>query len=223
MARSALIIGASRGLGLGLAGALAARGWQVMGTARGPAPELEAAKTISLEQVDINDGPGCDALAARLAGQRFDFVLINAGMYGDRNWTAETATTQEVGAIIFTNAVAPIRLARLLLPLVTDGGAIAFMSSRMGSVGANTTGGGDLYRASKAALNSMSRGFAVNDVAGRPVAVLNLHPGWVRTAMGGAGAPLSVEESVRGLADVIEATRAPGHYFLDYQGDTIPW
>ena len=173
--------------------------------------------------MDINDGPGCQALAGRLAGRRFDLILINAGIYGDREWTADTATPHEVGDIMFTNAVAPIRLARMLLPLLADGGTMAFMSSRMGSVAANTTGGGDLYRASKAALNSMTRGFAAHDVAGRPVAVLSLHPGWVRTAMGGAGAPLSVEQSVRGLADVLGRAWAPGHSFLDYQGETIPW
>jgi NAD(P)-dependent dehydrogenase (short-subunit alcohol dehydrogenase family) len=226
--KTALIVGASRGLGLGLARELAARGWQVTGTARDQAPQLDAAANdaggrLAIEHVDINDGAGVAAFVARLAGERFAFVLVNAGVYGPQHQSVDEATPEDMGALVFTNAVAPVRLARLLLPLVADGGAIAFMSSRMGSVADNLSGGMDLYRASKAALNSLTRGFAVNDVGARPVTVLNLHPGWVRTAMGGDGAPLSVEESVRGLADVVEDQRGPGHLFLDYQNAVVPW
>lgn len=226
--KRAVIVGASRGLGLGLTRELASRGWQVMATARGSAPELEAAAAkaggpIRLEHVDINDGAGVAAFAARLAGEHFGLVVINAGVYGPKHQAVDAATPEDMGSLVFTNAVAPVRLARQLLPLVVDGGAIAFMSSRMGSVAENVSGGMDLYRASKAALNSLTRGFAANDVGRRPVAVLSLHPGWVRTAMGGDNAPLSVDESVRGLADVIEKGHAPGHRFLDYQNATIPW
>lgn len=108
---------------------------------------------------------------------------------------------------MYTNAAAPIRLARRLLPLIADGGTLAFMSSNMGSVADNLSGGMELYRASKAALNSLTRGFVATNVGDRPIAVLTMHPGWVRTAMGGPDAPLAIEESMAGLADVIEASR----------------
>lgn len=228
--KTAIIVGASRGLGLGLARELAGRGWHVTATARdaGAATGLADAVAasdgrIAVEEVDIDRTESVEALAERVAGRRFDLAFVNAGVSGPQHQSVDAVTPEEIGALLYTNAVAPIRTARRLLPLVADGGTIAFMSSRMGSVADNTSGGMDLYRASKAALNSLTRGFAANDVGDRPVAVLTMHPGWVRTAMGGDNAALSVEESVSGLIDVIEANRAPGHRFLDHQGTELPW
>lgn len=228
--RAALIVGASRGIGLGLARELASRGWRVIATARNSARADELAHAadgfggrIEVEEVDIDNVGSVDALVGRLRGRQLDLALVNAGVYGPQHQSVDHATAEEVGALVFTNAVAPVRLARRLLPLVADGGAIAFTTSRMGSVADNLSGGMDLYRASKAALNSLTRGFAANDVGEKPVAVLNLHPGWVRTDMGGESAPLEVEESVKGLVDVIEAPRTAGQHFLDYQNNTLPW
>jgi NAD(P)-dependent dehydrogenase (short-subunit alcohol dehydrogenase family) len=124
---------------------------------------------------------------------------------------------------MWTNALAPIRIAERLLPRVADGGTVAFMSSVLGSIGENTSGGYDLYRISKASLNMLARGFAATAAKDRRITVLNLHPGWVRTDMGGSAAPLSVEDSVRGLADVLETRRSAKHLYLDYQGREIPW
>ena len=228
--KTVVIIGASRGLGLGLAREFACRGWRVTATARSAATASELADAvaasdgrIAVEEVDIDRAESIDALAAQLAGRRFDLVFINAGVSGPEHQSVDAATPQELGALMYTNAVAPIRIARRLLPLVADGGTVAFMSSNMGSIGGNLSGGMDLYRASKAALNSLTRGFVANDVRDRPIAVLTMHPGWVRTAMGGPDAPLSIKESVAGLADVIEASRPPGHRFVDYQGAELPW
>lgn len=228
--KTALIVGASRGLGLGLAKELAGRGWQVIATARTPgtAAGLAGAAAasggrITVEACDLDSPASVDALVARLAGKRLDLALVNAGVSGPAHRSVEQATPEEVGALFYTNAVAPVRMARGLLPLVPDGGVLAFMSSVMGSVAANTMGGHDLYRASKAALNSATRGFVAQHLGGRAVQVLSLHPGWVRTDMGGPSAAVGVEESVAGLADVIEAPRAAGHHFLDYKGETIAW
>ena len=228
--KTVVIIGASRGLGLGLAREFARRGWRVTATARSAATANELADAvaasdgrIAVEEVDIDRAESVDALAARLAGRRFDLVFINAGVSGPQHQSVDAATPQEIGALMYTNAVAPIRIARRLLPLVADGGTVAFMSSNMGSIGGNLSGGMDLYRASKAALNSLTRGFVANDVRDRPIAVLTMHPGWVRTAMGGPDAALSIEESVAGLADVIEASRPPGHRFIDHRGAELPW
>jgi NAD(P)-dependent dehydrogenase (short-subunit alcohol dehydrogenase family) len=228
--KTALIVGASRGLGLGLARELAGRGWRVIATARDragaaglAAAAAAAGGRIEVEEVDIDRPASVDALLRRLAGRRLDLALVNAGVSGPDHRSVERATPEEIGALFHTNAIAPVRMARGLLPLVPEGGTLAFMSSVMGSVAANTAGGHDLYRASKAALNSLTRCFVAQQLGGRKVTVLSLHPGWVRTDMGGPSAAIGVEESVAGLADVIEAPRAPGHHYLDYQGETIPW
>ena len=154
----AIIVGASRGLGLGLAREFARRGWQVTATARSTAAATELADEvtasdggIAVEEVDLDRPESVDALATRLAGRRFDLVFINAGVSGP-----QCCHPAGVGALMYTNAVAPIRLARRLLPLIVDGGTLAFMSSDMGSVAGDLSGGMELYRASKAALNSLT-------------------------------------------------------------------
>ncbi|MCL6250616.1 SDR family oxidoreductase [Altererythrobacter sp. KTW20L] len=221
--QTALIIGASRGLGAGLVRELAGRGWSVIGTQRKPSAELAEAGAAAIETVDIDDHASVTALAGKLAGQAFDLVLVNAGVTGPGHASADKVTGQELGALMMTNAVAPIRTARTLLPLVKDDGTVAFMSSGLGSVAGRTHDMAELYSASKAALNSLTRGFAAKDVAGKNVGVVNLHPGWVKTDMGGEGADIDVATSVAGMVDVLEANRGPGHKFLDYQGKTLPW
>jgi len=228
--RTALIVGASRGLGLGLAVELARRGWQVIATVRtaevpaGLASAVaKSAGHISTAVVDVDSIPSVDALVATLSRRKLDLLLINAGVAGPRHQSVEEVTSSELAALLTTNAIAPVRIARRLLPNVMDGGCIAFMSSRMGSVADNLSGGMDLYRASKAALNSLTRSFVATVAHDHKVTVLTLHPGWVRTDMGGAAAPLSIAESVSGLADVIEAPSTAKHRFLDYQGAELPW
>lgn len=219
---SALIVGASRGIGLGLADELVARGWDVVATHRSPAPALVA--TGARTQVcDIDDDGSVAALVAALGDARFDHVLINAGIMGNRGDTASTVTRDAMAQLMWTNAIAPVRAARRLLPLVTDGGSIGFMTSILGSVAGRNHAHAELYSASKAALNSLTRGFTAQDVGKRNIAVLNLHPGWVKTDMGGDGADIDVATSVKGLADVIAAARPPGQRYLDYTGATIPW
>ncbi len=216
---TALVIGASRGLGLGLVRELAGRGWAVTGTVRSAADRaaVEAAGA-SAAIADITD-PG--AIAALPAAQ-LDLLFINAGVSGPKHQDAGQATADEVGALFLTNALAPVAAARILLDRIAPGGVLAFMTSTMGSVAGNDRGDMELYRASKAALNSLTRSMAAK--LGRPLTVLSLHPGWVRTDMGGSGADLDVETSVHGLVDVILARRGtPGSAFLDYSGAELPW
>lgn len=221
--QKALIIGASRGIGLGLVQELARRGWRVTGTVRdaGGAGPLRAAGA-GVEVLDVADPAGPAALRARLAGQAFDLLIVNAGIAGPGHQSAEQATADEIGALFITNAIGPVRVARGLLDLMAPGGVVAFTTSRMGSVALNTAGDMELYRASKAALNSLTRGLTAK--LDRPITVLSLHPGWVRTDMGGQGADLDVQTSVRGLLDAIEDRRRTGqHGFVDHAGAELAW
>jgi NAD(P)-dependent dehydrogenase (short-subunit alcohol dehydrogenase family) len=221
--KTAIILGASRGLGLGLAAELAARGWQVTATQRSPSAALaDAARAggIAIDTVDIDDAAAITALTARHPGP-FDVVLVNAGVSGPAHDSVSAVTGHELAALMMTNAVSPVRTARQLIDHVKPGGTVAFMSSILGSVTLHQHGMAELYSASKAALNSLTRSFGA--VEGKDLAVLSLHPGWVKTDMGGAGADIDVATSVKGLADVLESQTQPGHRYLDYNGKTLPW
>ncbi len=229
--RTALVVGGSRGLGLGLAAELKRRGWHVVATVRDEAgarrlQALAAAPggEIIVEHVDINDDEAVAGLRRRLDGQLFDLVFVNAGIAPPEHRDAVRASRAEAADVFLTNAVAPIRLARAFVDRVRDGpGIIAFMSSGLGSVADKTDSYADLYSASKAALNSLSRSFAAS-LGRRRITVLAVAPGWVRTDMGGPGASLSVDESVAGIVDVLEARAGTGrHGFVDHRGRTVAW
>lgn len=226
MNKTALVIGASRGLGLGFTRQLSASGWQVIATARDPqkADELAAVDQVRVEPLDIADPAQVEALRSRLAGVTLDLLYINAGVTGPQDQPASAATADEIGKLFLTNAVAPIRLAETLRPLLNpQTGVIAFVSSIMGSVAEGPGMGMSLYGASKAALNHLTRCF-VAELGDTELTVLSLHPGWVKTDMGGSEAPLDVETSTRGLAEqVIQAAGQGGHRFIDYQGNALPW
>ena len=224
-AKSALVVGASRGLGLGLVNQLLARGWEVTATVRDVANAgVLDSLPVRVEALVLDDPASQDRLAEALAGQRYDLVYINAGVYGPPHQAALDASLAEVGELFMVNAVAPLRLAERLLPrLDAQAGVLAFMTSELGSVAGNRDGGMALYRASKAALNSLTRSF-VAGLGDSGLTVLNLHPGWVRTDMGGEAAPLDVPTSVKGLADQVETHAGRGgQFYLDYQGTTIDW
>lgn len=229
--RWALVVGASRGLGLGLAAELKRRGWNVVATVRDKAGEdrvkVLSAKSggdIRVEHLDINDDAGIAALRRRLDDRTFDLVFVNAGISPRGRSDAASASREEAANIFLTNAVAPIRAARAFLDRVNDRtGIVAFMSSGLGSVAGKTDSYSELYSASKAALNSLSRSFAAS-LGPRRITVLAVAPGWVRTDMGGLGAPLSVEESTRGIVDVLESRAGSGrHGFVDYRGREVAW
>ena len=226
----AVIVGANRGIGLGVTREFVDRDWSVLATARRPS-EAKALNHLAAHHrgrvevagLEMNDPAGIDAFAKTLSGRTIDILLINAGVSGPSHRSAGAATEAEIGALMYTNAIGPIRLARALGDRLRRGtGVLAFTSSVMGSV-ALTPGGHELYRASKAALNSLTRGLW-GELRGRNITVLTLHPGWVRTDMGGPGAAVSVEASAQGMVEVMLAKRsAHQHLFLDYRGQTIAW
>lgn len=226
--RHALIIAGSRGLGLGLVREHLARGWRVTATFRSASAELEALRRaadgrLALEPLDVTDPAGARALAKRLDGTLFDLVFLNAGIMAGRGVPLIDVPDGDVHTIFMTNAISPIRVADALSGRLAPGGTVAFMSSILGSIGTNDDGRAELYRASKAALNSLIRSFRARH-AQAEMTVLALHPGVVRTSMGGPSAPLDIATSVSGIADVIAARWGQGgQAFVDYRNQVIPW
>lgn len=206
----ALITGAGRGLGLELARQYAADGWQVIGTQR--------------KDLDMTDLERIRKLATGLKGTPIDLLFCNAGIYGPRGMELGKLDFIAWEEVLRVNLLGPAALAEALVENVamSERKVIAMMSSRMGSI-AEASGSSFLYATSKAALNSLAKGLSVT-LAPRGIIVVAMSPGWVRTDMGGASAPLAPESSVRGLRKVIEALkREDSGRFLAHDGSTIPW
>ena len=217
MSKTILIVGASRGIGLGLAHEFKARGWNVIATERSHSDDLHALEGVQIETMDVTD-------PASFAGfdTPLDALIVNAGITGAKHQSAEQASAEEVAEVMMTNAFGPVRLAKTLLPRVADGGTLAFMSSLMGSID-DSSGGYELYRTSKCALNMLAKGIAEQDAGPRGIATLALHPGWVQTDMGGPHAHITVDESVTGLADVVESSGGGKFRYVDYTGKDLPF
>ncbi len=222
--RTALVVGASRGLGLGLAREYLARGWRVIATARandGALRALGPSERLVIEHVDIADPAAVAALRRRLGTERLDLLFVVAGISGPVGLPIHEVPPGQAADVFLTNAYFPVCTAETLADLVQPSGTVAFMSSFLGSIGGNDRGGWEIYRASKAALNMLTRNFAVRHPS---FTVLSMSPGWVRTDMGGSEAPLDVETSVHGMATAITAREGrAGHAFVDYGGDEQPW
>lgn len=228
--RLALVVGGNRGIGLGVVKEFLGRGWDVIATARKPEHAVDlnalaqsASGRVTILPLEMNDPAALDNFKSALNDRVLDIALINAGISGPEHRSANAVTAEEIGSLMFTNAIAPVRLARAVADRIRSGsGVLAFTSSVMGSVSLNT-GGHELYRASKAALNSLTHGLYA-ELRGRHLTLLSLHPGWVRTDMGGAAAAVSVEDSARGVVTVLMNEQgAQRHRFLDYTGKEIAW
>jgi NAD(P)-dependent dehydrogenase (short-subunit alcohol dehydrogenase family) len=220
---NALILGASRGLGLALAQEYLARGWQVTGTVRGTAPTPLHATAARIAPLDITDQAQIAALRTRLDGQRFDLLFVNAGISNGPGETVAGTTDEAFARLMLTNALAPMRCVEAFQDLVPPTGSIALMSSGLGSVADNDRGGWEIYRASKAALNTLMRSFAARH-AGDPRSLAVIAPGWVRTDMGGPDATLGIEDSIPRIVDTLAAqSGTPGLQYLNYKGETVRW
>lgn len=226
---TALIVGASRGLGQAIAAELYDRGWNVVGTVRDPAartPLHDLAERsgggVRIERLDITDPDHLPPLRERLAGRPLDMLFVNAGMTTAEQSPLGTMPTADFVEVMVTNVLGPMRVIETLDDLVAPGGLIGAMSSGQGSITNNTAGRREAYRASKAALNMCMRSFAARQADRR--ALLLLAPGWIRTDLGGPDAPYTIEESVPLIVDVMLAKcERPGLEYLDRYGAAVPW
>jgi NAD(P)-dependent dehydrogenase (short-subunit alcohol dehydrogenase family) len=227
--RTALVIGASRGLGLALARELLARGWTVIGTVRGGGrtglheSAEQSGGRLTVEPLEMTDAASRAALGERLAGRALDLLFVNAAVANGPGERIDTTSDEEFVRVMVTNALSPMRVVEALGPLVRPEGTIAVMTSSLGSVSLNTRGTWEVYRASKAALNTLMRSYAAREAAaGRTLLLVD--PGWVRTEMGGADARLSIEESIPNVVDML-AVRAgtKGLAYVNYKGEEVPW
>jgi NAD(P)-dependent dehydrogenase (short-subunit alcohol dehydrogenase family) len=219
----ALVIGASRGIGLELVRQYLADGWRVIATARRKEDVAMLAEMgAEAHKLDVTNVEAVAGLGWKLDGEELDVAILNAGVYGPRSDGFPMQT--DFDAVMHINVLAAMRLLPIIAPLVCAGrGKLAVMSSRMGSLSERKGSSGSLYRASKAALNSVLVDTA-HQFGPQGATCVALHPGWVRTDMGGAGAALSVEESVRGLRKVLaELPASEQAVYRDYDGSPIGW
>jgi NAD(P)-dependent dehydrogenase (short-subunit alcohol dehydrogenase family) len=216
-----VVTGANRGIGLELARQLQARGDDVVAVCRRRSPALDRLGVRVEDDCDVTRPDARERLAERLAGVPVELLIHNAGMLVAD--AIDDARPEDVRAQFELNALAPLFLTCTLLPCLRPGSKIALVTSRMGSVGDNGSGGYYGYRMSKAALNAAGMSLAV-DLKRRGIAVAILHPGAVRTEMTGGHGMIDVEESVRGLLRRIdETTVETSGRFLHQNGETLPW
>ncbi|MEM5438129.1 SDR family oxidoreductase [Paraburkholderia diazotrophica] len=224
--KTVLIVGASRGIGREFVKQYRHDGWRVLATARDDESlgELVAlgAEAFSL---DVTDPDEIAALGRKLDGERLDTAVIVSGVYGPHTEGVETVSAEDFDFVMATNVRGPMQLIPVLLPLVEDArGVLAVLSSRMGSINETTGTTGWLYRASKAALNDVLK---VTSVQTRTATCVSLHPGWVRTDMGGAGAAVDPAHSVKGMREVLAQAASTPHLFhgrfFQYDGTALEW
>ncbi|WP_337269437.1 SDR family NAD(P)-dependent oxidoreductase [Oryzifoliimicrobium ureilyticus] len=224
---TALVLGASRGLGFALTEEWLKRGWRVIATVRTPSRELSDLGgrflgSLDIETLDIANAESVDALKDRLSGRNLDVLFINAGIARAIESSPGVADERDFLDMMLVNAFAPVRAAELLRSLVPAGGTIAIMTSELGSI-QNATGSWQLYSSSKAALNMLMKGYAAQHARDRHTLLL-VAPGWVRTDMGGSNALLSIDESIPLVVDMIEANRGKaGLRYVDRFNKTLPW
>jgi NAD(P)-dependent dehydrogenase (short-subunit alcohol dehydrogenase family) len=230
--RTVLITGANRGIGLEHARRYAERGARVFATARilEEADQLAALAKLHGDQVkvlpyDATDDEAPSALRDRIGAEPIDLMLANAGAMGTRRQNFGDVDVKAVLALIHVNALAPLKLAEAFADNVaqSERKVMAFQTSLMGSIADNGSGGAYAYRLSKAALNMVGKGVA-NDLRGRGIISVLLHPGWVRTRMGGPNGKISVEECVEGQQRILDAlTPEQSGRFINYDGRELPW
>lgn len=224
---TALIVGASRGLGLALAEEYCTRGWQVIATSRGSSEGLEKLQrrfgaSLEIEQVDIVNLESAKALRQRVDARGLDVLFVNAGICKANELNSLQVEEKDYLDMLLTNALSPMRLIELFYDSLNAKGVAAVMSSELGSI-TDANGFWELYSSSKAALNMLMKHFHARH-AEDTRALLAIAPGWVRTDMGTDDALLDVSESIPLVVDVVTRNAGvPGLRFTDRHGNELPW
>ncbi|MCH9698775.1 MAG: SDR family oxidoreductase [Gammaproteobacteria bacterium] len=230
--KTVMVTGANRGIGLEFCRQFASEGDQVFACCRDP----ESAKALQklagelpgivIMPLDVSSAESITEFQAGLNGQVIDLLINNAGVYGDNHSAGFGGLDYQLWQQVFAvNTLAPVRLAEALLPNLLQGQKklIVALTSKMGSIADNGSGGALLYRSSKAALNAAMRSLAI-DFSKNKIGILILHPGWVKTDMGGPHALISSAQSVSGMKAIIDGFKSSqSGSFLDYTGEVIPW
>ncbi len=218
-----LIVGASRGLGLEFVRQYRAAGARITATARDDAALQRLAEYGARAlKLDVADAASVSGLAWQVDGERFDVVVINAGVFGPRAAALQTPTQADFDAVMHTNVLGPMRVLPQVAEALAPGARLAIISSRMGSIGLRTGSSGWLYRASKAAANSVMKDAALA-LAGKAI-VISFHPGWVRTDMGGGEADIDPATSIAGMRTVLASVKpADSGSFFNYDGQPLAW
>jgi NAD(P)-dependent dehydrogenase (short-subunit alcohol dehydrogenase family) len=231
--KTTLITGANRGIGLEFVRQYAADGWRVLACSRHPEKSTalnklaaQSPELIKIHALDVADPAQIDQLGQALATESIDLLLNNAGIYpdSDKNDFGHTDYAEWMQAFRI-NTMAPLKMAETFAPHIARSKqkTIVTITSKMGSISDNSSGGSYLYRSSKAAVNMVIKSLAI-DLKPNGITAVVFHPGWVKTDMGGPSAMISAEKSVSGIRNMIaKLTLADSGKFFAYDGAEIPW
>lgn len=226
----AVITGASRGIGLELCSMFLENDHEVVALARNPnssgglnALRKEFVDRIKILKCDVTNREEIHSVTEALSGQAIDVLVNNAGVFGSTDESLQELSYEDLEMCLQTNCVGPLMMTKAMLPNLkkAQNSKIANISSRMGSVADNSSGGYYAYRMSKSAVNMFSKGLSIDFPE---IICLNIHPGWVRTEMGGRNATVATRESARGIYQlIVGATLEQSGKFLNYKGEELPW
>ena len=221
--RTAVITGANRGIGLELARQLTDRGYRVIGVCRQASPDLNATAVQVEDGVDVTDSGSLADLAERLRGTRIDLLINNAGLLQSSSLEGIESEIDAWRAQFEVNSLSPVRVTSMLRNHLNDGGKVIIITSRMGSIADNTSGGSYAYRMSKAAVNAAGVSLA-HELKDRDIAVGLLHPGYVRTDMTGNTGHVDPREAAASLIERIDELNMDNTgSFRHANGEVLPW
>ena len=228
---SILITGANRGIGLTLTEQFSEDGWQVLACCRSPASAgqlqqlAEKNRDIEILALDVTNYEQMAALAEQLANRPIDILLSNAGIYGPKGVGFGEVDAKEWRQVFEVNTIAPLMLVQAFVEQVAASRQklVAVISSKVGSIADNSSGGSYVYRSSKTAVNQVVKSVSI-DLSDREITVISLHPGWVKTDMGGPNAEISPNQSGSGLKRILQsAGLSQSGKFIEFDGNNIPW
>jgi NAD(P)-dependent dehydrogenase (short-subunit alcohol dehydrogenase family) len=227
-----LVTGANRGLGLEFARQYAGDGWKVYAACRDPGKAdalgrlaIGSSGRVEVLAIDVADGQSVRAAAEKLAGVPIDVLVNNAGVGSPKGQKLGNLDYAAWARVLETNTLGPLRVTEAFLPNLERGGGkkAVTITSKMGSIDDNDSGGSYAYRTSKTAVNMAVKSLSI-DLAPRGITCIVVHPGWVRTDMGGPSGLISPEESISGIRRLIaRLSTADSGKFFNYDGKPIPW